>query len=271
MTNKQIEKYIINEKVTNVEWENNKIKFDDISRANFNTLIRQLESTSKQKNVELDFYTQFLKDTKKELLNSVKKANKYIGTEYENQMLDMVKDASNKLKYHMDYAKEFIPKRYSKDFQEEPLTKLKITQANIYDLNDMVTSLYTDATGFTREHVEKALEVHSPEETSYYDKLMYLQGYLPDNPDEPLDDRYKKYIYEDENHQNVIMLNGNKTECMSREKAMEILDRERYEKGFIGATDLENQIIDTYGYDAFKEIRKKEEFISEIRFLKMWG
>lgn len=266
MTTKQLQKILLKEKINNVDIVDDKIVFDNISKTNYNTVLRQLKKVENDYDVDLSFYIDYLNGVKKELLNEIKNANKFLGTVYEREKLDVLKDVSSKLKNALNSAKEFIPNRYSKGFKHKPLKYLHYTQYNIGDLSDTIEYLYADKSGADINLVKRLLNANVPEEQSYYDRLMYLQGALPDNRDSILD----KYTYLDDNKQDVIYINGNETKALSREDALKQIQKEMEENdGIIGFDELDAKLKRDLSNKEYKELKEREEFLTNIQFIKM--
>lgn len=267
MTTKQLQKHIIKEKISNVDLVDNKIVFDGISKNNYNTIIRQLKQTEKEQGVDLSFYIEYLERVKGELLKEIKNTNEYLGTQYENEKLNVLKDVSNKLKNSMNNAKEFIPKRYSKGFKHKPLKQLQYTQRTSLELSNAIDKLYSDASGYGIDKVNQVLSATTPEEHSYYDKMMFLQGYLPDSVSQ---DSNKLYTYRDGNKREVICVDGKETKILSREDAIAQVEKEKKERnGLIGQFELEQETKKRLSEDEYEKLKHQEDFLTSIQFIKM--
>lgn len=168
--NKRELKKTIN-KIRNVEFENDKIVFDEISQKNYNNTLKELSRLELTYNVDLNFLRNELKKQRSELQRAINKSNK--NNNDNNSLIDVARE-SGLLKDIEDTIHFLNPNRKSEHYKQETIDILKMTQKQNQDIADFEEEYWTKLTGLDMDTIERYLFPTGEEEKSWYEQYLEL-------------------------------------------------------------------------------------------------
>lgn len=168
--NKRELKKTIN-KIRNVEFENDKIVFDEISQKNYNNTLKELSRLELVYNIDLNFLRNELKKQRSELQKAINKSNK--NNNDNNSLIDIDRE-SGLLTDIEDTIHYLNPNRKSEQYKQETLDILKMTQKHNQDIADFEEEYWIKLTGLDIDTIDRYLFPTGEEEKSWYEQYLEL-------------------------------------------------------------------------------------------------
>lgn len=169
MNKRELKKRI--NKIRNVEIENDKIIFDEISQKNYNNTLKELSRLENTYNVDLSYLRNELKKQRSELQKAINKSNK---NKNDNNSLIDVDRESGLLTQIEDTIHYLNPNRKSETYKQETLDILKQTQKHNRDIAEFEMDYWRKLTGLDRDTIDKYLFPTGEEEKSWYEQYLEL-------------------------------------------------------------------------------------------------
>lgn len=169
MNKRELKKRI--NKIRNVEIENNKIIFDEISQKNYNNALKELSRLESTYNVDLSYLRNELKKQRSELQKAINKSNK--NNNDNNSLIDVDRE-SGLLTQIEDTIHYLNPSRKSETYKQETLEILKQTQNHNRDIAEFELDYWQKLTGIDRDTIDKYLFPTGEEEKSWYEQYLEL-------------------------------------------------------------------------------------------------
>lgn len=178
MNKRELKKRI--NKIRNVEIENDKIIFDEISQKNYNNTLKELSRLENTYNVDLSYLRNELKKQRSELQKAINKSNK---NSNDNNLLIDVDRESGLLTQIEDTIHYLNPNRKSETYKQETLDVLKQTQKHNRDIAEFELDYWEKLTGLDRDTIDEYLFPTGEEEKSWYEQYLELieNGYDEEN------------------------------------------------------------------------------------------
>lgn len=167
-------------KIRNVEYEDNKIVFDDISQKIYNNTLKEVSRLESTYNVNLDYLRNELKSQKINLQKAIRESNR---NDNDNNSLIDVKRESDLLTRIEDTIHYLNPNRKSEPFKEDTVNTLKMTQKHNTDIAEFELKVWSDLTGLDEDVIESYLFPSGNEENAWYDIYteLVINGMTPDD------------------------------------------------------------------------------------------
>lgn len=178
MNKRELKKRI--NKIRNVEIENDKIIFDEISQKNYNNTLKELSRLESNYNVDLSYLRNELKKQRSELQKAINKSNK--NNNDNNSLIDVDRE-SGLLTQIEDTIHYLNPSRKSETYKQETLDILKQTQKHNRDIAEFELDYWQQLTGIDRDTIDKYLFPTGEEEKSWYEQYLELVEFGYDEED----------------------------------------------------------------------------------------
>lgn len=178
MNKRELKKRI--NKIRNVEIENDKIIFDEISQKNYNNTLKELSRLESNYNVDLSYLRNELKNQRSELQKAINKSNK--NNNDNNSVIDVDRE-SGLLTQIEDTIHYLNPSRKSETYKQETLEILKQTQKHNRDIAEFELDYWQKLTGIDRDTIDKYLFPTGEEEKSWYEQYLELVEFGYDEED----------------------------------------------------------------------------------------
>lgn len=178
MNKRELKKRI--NKIRNVEIENDKIIFDEISQKNYNNTLKELSRLETTYNVDLNYLRNELKKQRSELQKAINKSNK--NNNDNNSLIDVDRE-SGLLTQIEDTIHYLNPSRKAEPYKQETLEILKQTQKHNRDIAEFELDYWQQLTGIDRDTIDKYLFPTGEEEKSWYEQYLELVEFGYDEED----------------------------------------------------------------------------------------